>query len=286
MEEQLIQLLTTTQSPQEAPRTQAEQQLQSLYPHADFQLALVTVASHDSVHLPVRQAALLSLKKLVLDGWSEQFDEHKGSVHVTEQNKLRIRNSLLELATNGALDRKVKAIASYVVSKIASVDFPDQWPDLLSTLMHIIPTGNEGQVHGALKVLSELVDDALDDVKFFPVARDLVKVVYDVAINEGQKAALRALAVSIFRGCFEILEMIMEDHKAEVKAFTEEVLSQWTPFFIGVMKTKLPEPPSEQEQHDDTPSAEAYKGLVSLKLQVVKVSTFLLYDDCNSNLFL
>lgn len=271
MEDQLIQLLSATQSSQEAPRTQAEQQLQSLYPHADFQLGLVAIASHESVPLNIRQAALLTLKKFVLDSWSDQFDENKGSVLVTEENKVRIRNSLLELATSDTLDRKVKAIASYVVSKIASVDFPEQWPDLLPTLLHIIPTGNEGQVHGGLKVLLELVDDAFDDVKFFPVARDLVKVVYDVAINEGQKSTLRALAVNVFRGCFEILEMIMEDHKAEVKAFAEEVLSQWTPFFISVMKTRLPDPPSEQEENDEAPNAEAYKGLVSLKLQVVKV---------------
>ena len=65
--------------------------------------------------------------------------------------------------------------------------------------------------------------------------------------------------------------MVMEDHKAAVKAFADEVLSQWTPFFISVMNTKLPDPPSEQEENEDAPNAEAYRGLVSLKLQVVKV---------------
>lgn len=44
------------------------------------------------------------------------------------------------------------------------------------------------------------------------------------------------------------------------------------PFFIGVLKTRLSEPPSEQEENDETPNAETYKGLIALKLQVVKVS--------------
>lgn len=45
------------------------------------------------------------------------------------------------------------------------------------------------------------------------------------------------------------------------------------PFFIGVLNTKLSDPPSEQEETDEAPNAETYKGLVSLKLQVVKVTS-------------
>ncbi|KAF2661335.1 ARM repeat-containing protein [Lophiostoma macrostomum CBS 122681] len=271
MEEQVAQLLAATQAASDAPRKQAEQQLQSLWPRPEYALALLAIASHDSAPHNIRQAALLALKQFVLACWSPTFDEFKGQVLVPDDNKLRIREALLELATSDQLERRVKASASYVVSKIASSDFPEEWPDLLQKLMHIIPNGTEGQLHGALKVLSELVDDSFNEDTFFRVATDLVKVVYDVAINESRKPTLRALAVSVFRGCFDILEMVMEDHKAEVKAFAEEVLNQWQPFFISVMKTKLPDPPSEQEENEDSPNAETYRGLVSLKLQVVKV---------------
>ncbi|KAF2800928.1 ARM repeat-containing protein [Melanomma pulvis-pyrius CBS 109.77] len=271
MEEQLVQLLATTQAAQETPRRQAEQQLESLYGRQDFPLGLVAVASHDSVALNIRQAALLYLKKLVLAGWSQHFDEFKDQVLISDESKVHIREALLALSTTDQLDRKIKAAASVVVSKIASADFPEQWPDLLPKLMHIIPNGADGQLHGALKVLGELVDDCLNEEQFFSVARDIVKVVYDVAVNEARKPTLRALAVSVFRGCFDILEMVMEDHKAPVKAFADEVLTQWTPFFIKVMETRLPDPPSEQEENEDSPNAETYRGLVSLKLQVVKV---------------
>ncbi|KAJ8105858.1 hypothetical protein OPT61_g9927 [Boeremia exigua] len=63
--------------------------------------------------------------------------------------------------------------------------------------------------------------------------------------------------------------MILEDHKASVKGFADEMLNQWLPFFINVLKTKLADPPSEQEENDEAPNAETYKGLISLKLQVV-----------------
>ncbi|KAF2735470.1 ARM repeat-containing protein [Polyplosphaeria fusca] len=271
MEEQLVQLLAATQSAQETPRKQAEQHLLSLYGQAEFPLGLVSIASHESVPLNIRQAALLSLKTFVLAAWSPVFDEFKGQVLLSDEHKVQIREALLNIATTDQADRKIKAAASYVVSKIANADFPEQWPDLLQKLMHIIPSATDGQLHGALKVLDDLVDDSFNDEQFFTSARDLVKVVYDVAVNDSRKPTLRALAVSVFRGCFDILEMVMEDHKADVKAFADEVLNHWTPFFINVMKTRLPDPPTEQEENDDAPNAQAYNGLVALKLQVVKV---------------
>lgn len=274
MNDQLVQLLSATQTAQEAPRNQAEQQLQSLYGHQDFPLALVEIAQHESVPLNIRQAALLSLKQLVLAGWSESLDEFKGQLLVSDENKIKIRQLLMELATADQLDRKLKAAASLVVSKIASADFPEQWPDLLTNLLTLIPNASDGQLHGALKVLGELVDDCFNEATFFGVAEQLIKVVHDVAVNEARKPNLRALAVSVFRGCFDILEMVMEDHKAAVKNFADGVLQQWNPFFLSVMKARLPNPPSEQEENDDAPNAEAYRGLVALKLQVVKVSIF------------
>ncbi|KAF2189574.1 ARM repeat-containing protein [Zopfia rhizophila CBS 207.26] len=271
MEEQLVQLLSATQSAQDAPRMEAESQLKSLYGHSEFSLGLVNIASHDNVPLNIRQSALLALKNFVLAGWSPQFDEFKGQVLISDEQKGRIRDLLLELATREQLDRKIKTAASYVVSKIASSDFPEQWPDLLPKLMQIIPTGGDGQLHGALKVLDELVDDCFNEEQFFSVARDLVKVIYDVAVNEARKPTLRALAVSVFRGCFDILEMVLEDHKAAVKTFADEILGQWNPFFINVMNTRLPAPPTEEEESQDSANAETYRGLVALKLQVVKV---------------
>ncbi|PVI08592.1 ARM repeat-containing protein [Periconia macrospinosa] len=271
MEDQLVQLLSATQTAQEAPRKQAEEQLQSLYGHHDFPIALVEIARHAHVPINIRQASLLYLKQLVLAGWSDNMDTFKGRLLVSDQEKPKIRQLLLELATTDDLDRKLKAAASLVVSKIASADYPDQWPDLLTILLNLIPNATDGQLHGALKVLGELVDDCFNETQFFSVAKQLIKVVHGVAVNDARKPTLRALACSVFRDCFEILEMVMEDHKAEVKSFADEVLQEWNPFFITTMKTRLPNPPSEAEENEDTPNAELYRGLVALKLQVVKI---------------
>ncbi|KAI9852334.1 MAG: hypothetical protein M1838_001039 [Thelocarpon superellum] len=272
MEQQLLHLLAETQSPAEAPRTHAEQQLKELYPNEAFPLSLCSIASHTSVPLNLRQSALLILKTFVVSSWSPSFDEFKGTVLVSDATKEQLRNGVLNIATSNdeTDDRKVKAAASYVVSKIASVDFPDQWSGLLPHLLQVIPQGTLSQVHGALKVLSDLVEDGLNEDQFFSVARDLVKVVFDVATNDTRKSTLRALAVSIFRGCFATLDLVMDSHRAAVKAFADEVLNAWMPFFVETMKKALPVIPKEDEESREGGPQQEWRGVIALKLQVIK----------------
>ncbi|KAJ2972713.1 hypothetical protein NUW58_g9128 [Xylaria curta] len=150
-------------------------------------------------------------------------------------------------------------------SKIANLDWPERWPDLLPTLLNTIPTGNENQLHGALKVLSDLVEESLSDDQFFSMARDIVKVVYDAATNENRRLGLRALAVSVFRGCFDLLDTVKEEHHKEVSAFAEEALNTWFPFCLETLKLQLPD---RDPQSNMQP--QSWNGLVTLKFQIVK----------------
>jgi len=281
MEDQLVQLLSATQTAQEDTRKQAEQQLLSLYGHQELPLGLIGIACHDSVPLNIRQAALLYLKSLVLAGWSDSLDEWKGQALVTEENKAILRQQLLALATRDELDRKLKAAAGLVVSKIAIADYPIEWPELLDTLLTLIPNATDGQLHGALRLLGELVEDSFNETTFFSIAPQMIKQLYDVAINDQRKPTLRALACKVFHGCFDILEMVLEDHKAMVKNFADEVLKDWIPFFVNVLNARLPDPPSLDEEEHDAPNAIFYKGQIAFKLQVVKVSR----DECSNTAF-
>lgn len=270
MEQEIVHLLADTQSPHEGPRKNAELQLRQLYTNDGFASALISVAAQEQFGLQARQSALLYLKRYIQEVWSPQLEEYKGQTCIeSEDERKRIRNMLLELSTTEGQERKIKSAASSVVSKIATVDWPDQWPELLPTVLHVINNGSDGQIHGAMKVLMELVDDCFNEEQFFKVARDLVSTVYHVAINDARSPILRALAVSVFRSCFDILEMVMEDHKAAVKGFAEETLNDWFPFFIATLKAPLPPAPVEGES--DAAVSEHYRGLVALKLQVVKV---------------
>ena len=154
---------------------------------------------------------------------------------------------------------------SYVVGKIANVDYPENWPDLLDNVLAVIRSGTDFQLHGALRVLSDLVDNSLSEAQFFTAAKGIVEVLYHVALNTNRRTILRALAVSVFRSSFDLMDMVKDDHMKEVKGFAQEALQGWLPFFHDVMKMPFP----DREPGSATQPA-AWNGVVALKLQVVK----------------
>jgi hypothetical protein len=127
-----------------------------------------------------------------------------------------------------------------------------------------MPSGTDAQLHGALRTLQDLVEDSLSDEQFFSVARDIIKACYDVALNENRKQNHRSLAVLVFRSCFDLMDIVKDDHKKEVKTFAEEVLSGWLPFLEQVIKSPLP----PLDQPGSQP--ESWYGPVALKDQAVK----------------
>ena len=271
MEEQLVQLLAATQSTAQGPRQQAEESLQQLHANEALPLSLVSIAANTSVNLSVRQAALLNLKNYVLAGWSQEFDEFKNDIPLNDETKSRVRSSLLELSTTEGVDRKVQTAASYVVSKIASADYPEQWPDLLQIVLGILQSNpSDARLHGTLKVLNELVEDGLDESQFFPSAQELVNSIHTVAVNEQRRPKLRALAVRILKECFNTLQVMLEDRKAEIKTFVDQSMTAWFDLLLNIINTQLPEHPDGWDDSEDGP-VERYRGLVALKIQVSRV---------------
>jgi hypothetical protein len=268
MEDQLLGLLADTLSSAAAPRKQAEEQLKQATVQPAFPGSLAAIACHGDVAVEIRQSALLSLRTFVEKNWSGH-DENGPTIMIEEGVKEQLRTSMLELATSQEADRKVTVAASYVVSKIANVDFPESWPTLLPNLLALISNGGDGQIRGAIKVLSDLVEDSLSEDQFFAVARDITSVAYSVAANEDRQASLRAKSVSIFRSTFDIMDMVKDEHGQEVKGYAEEVIAAWSPFFMELLQHMLPPRPEDGEE-DANAGAHSWKGMITLKLQVVK----------------
>ncbi|KAI4214851.1 MAG: hypothetical protein LQ351_002564 [Letrouitia transgressa] len=268
MEQQVLELLAATLESATETRSNAERHLEQLYANEAFPISLISIASHKSVDLSLRQAALLALKTLVLRAWSPSIDEFQGTVLVNDATKEQVRQSLLTIATSGDGERKIVAAASYVVSKIAGADFPDQWPALLPTLLQLIPGVDDARLHGILVVLGNLVEDGFDEEQFGKSAIDLVSSIYDIATDGRKKLTSRALAISIFRACFDTMELMYQTDKASVKQFMQQLSDAWSPFFIEVLRMPLPQIPSEDEGEESSTSS--WRGVVALKTQVVK----------------
>ncbi|KAK8090774.1 Importin-beta domain-containing protein [Apiospora phragmitis] len=260
MEDQLVQVLANTQLAAEGPRKQAELDLKQAQANPAYPLSLVNIASHTSISVEIRQQAISVLRLFI-----EEKLERRERRWPSDAAKDQIRPILLELALHS--ERKIKSAASFAVGRIANADFPERWPALLPTLFGSINSGDELHLHGALKILCDLVDESLSDDQFFSMAQDIVKVVYEVAVGESdRKPILRALAVSVFRGCFDLMDQVKEDHPQDVKAFAEQALAGWFPFFLQTMK--LPLPPLPETELDNQP--EEWNGIIALKLQVVR----------------
>ena len=273
MEQQVLEILASTLDLSAALRKEAELRLQSLYANDAFPISLVSIASHKSVPLQHRQAALLALKTLVSKLWSSSLEEYEGPGTLTDAVKDQVRQAVLAIATADEEERKIIAAASYVVGKIASADFPEQWPSLLPTLLGLVPQAGPVQLYGVLVVLSNLVEDGFDEEQFSTSAAELVTCLYNVAVDGQKKFMTRALAISIFRACFDTMELVYQTNREAVHQFLQQLTDVWTPFFIEIVKMPLPQRPSEEEING---VRSEWQGTIALKTQAVKVCHLLL----------
>jgi hypothetical protein len=115
MEDTLLRLLADTHLPAEGPRKQAELHLKAAQTEPAFPSSLAAIASHTSVGLEIRQSALLVLRKFVEKNWGGEFDEdgERREVEIPEQTKEQLRGVMLELATSGETDRKIRSAARF-----------------------------------------------------------------------------------------------------------------------------------------------------------------------------
>ncbi len=265
MDEHLAQLLANTHDKNEGPRKRAELDLLHSQRNPEFPLSLARIGVHTGAPVEIRQAALTYLRKFIEKNWAPDDAASGPQIPVSDDTRDYLRRAVLDLVLSPEDERKVKVAASYVVSKIAVADFPHGWPALLPSVLATMPAGTDAQLHGALRILQDLVEESLTGEQFFTVARDIVQACYDVAVNEARKPTHRSLAVLVFRSCFDLMDIVKEYHLKEVKAFAEEVLSGWLPFLEQVIKSPLP------PLVDDSGSQpESWYGPIALKDQAVK----------------
>lgn len=61
-----------------------------------------------------------------------------------------------------------------IVSEIASSDWPDEWPDLLDSLVQLLKSGQPDSVHGAMRVMTDFVSADLSEDQLLPLSSTLL----------------------------------------------------------------------------------------------------------------
>lgn len=108
MEDQLIQLLSSTQLPDQVPRQQAEIELLHARTNPAYPQSLANIAAHTSVETNIRQSALSTLRLFIEKNWSEEDLDDEPQIPISDDTRLSLKQTLLDLSVSHEEDRKVK----------------------------------------------------------------------------------------------------------------------------------------------------------------------------------
>jgi hypothetical protein len=67
-----------------------------------------------------------------------------------------------------------------MMSVIASCDWPDEYPELLSSLITLLSSNAPNSVHGAMQVFAEFIKDDMTEDQILPVLRQLLPVLLTI----------------------------------------------------------------------------------------------------------
>ncbi|KAK4191799.1 putative importin-11 [Podospora australis] len=149
-------LEAATISTDHSQRQSASQQLQSWESHPDYFPSLQTIFLDKSARREIRYLAIIVLKNGI-----DRYWRPKAKHAIRPAEKQLIRSRLLQ----GSIDEEDRAFALHnalVTAKIVRIDYPDEWPDVIPTVMNIARTSKDGNpVHlgGALLVLLRVVKE-------------------------------------------------------------------------------------------------------------------------------
>ncbi|KAI0319475.1 armadillo-type protein [Amylostereum chailletii] len=192
-------------------------------------LALTQIITSQDAESSLRQIPSIMLRKYVKERWSPYFAQFKGNAPPVEV-KDKLRSALFGSLSDP--DRKIRSLSAHTLSTIANCDWPDEYPDLLNSLIRLLSSGSPDSIHGAMELFTEFIRADLTEDQTLPVLRDLLPVLLGIlGANEQHSAFTRSQTIAVFRQCVEALFMVKEQHPQAVKEASASVLPVWLDAF-------------------------------------------------------
>ncbi|KAF9011181.1 armadillo-type protein [Cyathus striatus] len=255
---QIAECLKATLSSNTNVRIAAELKLAEFFTSPEAGLALSQLILAQDADSSLRQSASISLRKYVKERWSPFFPSFKGSAPPVEI-KSQVRQAVFQGLSDR--DRKIRSLCAHTLSEIANCDWPDEYPDLLNSLIGLLSSGSPDSVHGAMQVFTEFIKSDLTEDQILPVLRQLLPVLLSILGSaETHSAPTRARTVSVFRQCVTALFMVKDQHPQAVKEAIASVLPVW----LEAFKVLLDMDPS-----NDVSNANNWDGLL-VRIQIFK----------------
>lgn len=180
MDGQVLQCLEATLSPHKELRRNAEEQLKQLYLHPEGGLSLARILLAPGAQSAQRQSAGILLQQYIFQHWSAASDNFQDPLTPVE-----IKGQIRPIIFHGLSDEesKIRSASAFALSSIARYDWPDEYPDLLSSLISLLKSGSNTSVHGAMRVIAEFVKNDLSEDQLLPVVNELVPALLTVLVN-------------------------------------------------------------------------------------------------------
>ncbi|SCU86384.1 LAMI_0D01838g1_1 [Lachancea mirantina] len=237
----LVQVITGAQSSEKDERKNAETELfRACNQDAGKTLAsLVNIASQPDQLLPVRQFALLSLRKFITMYWSAGFESYVGPPGVNEEYKTMIRQTLLRLCLDDNQENKIIQGSSYCVVQIAAVEFPDEWPELLDSVYGAIMNSRSVS---AVCVLIEIFDDVVSEEIFFQtdVGFRTIEIALTILKNPDTSVEAKCAAARLYRTCLSQLQSPMVNTQPHIKETVVRHVNEAFNILFGLLQELTP----------------------------------------------
>ncbi|KAI5949566.1 hypothetical protein KGF54_005443 [Candida jiufengensis] len=235
----ILQLIVNQSSPDNNIRRSAELEFNQLVksnPNESFYLIL-EASINKSLPINLRQSCLLNLKRLVPQYWSMGFNSFIGPP-VSQDLKNLIRSKLLEL-TFTTDNSKLRNGAAYAIVQIASVDYPDEWPELMNSLYQATTDfNNNNAMLGGLQVLTDLFDDLINEDQFWDggVGNEVTGHLHLIFKNNSIDIPVKNQALKLYESVLEILRSPEAFENNKRKQFTINQINISLEIFSSLLK--------------------------------------------------
>lgn len=259
LKQNLLATLGASLSFDQNERVKAEDQIKIFETTEEYGVILTEVTIELNCQQEIRQLASVLLKQYVDSHWSSLSEEKFKPPEATEQVKAFIRCNL----PSGLKDdsSKIRTSVAYAISRIASFDWPDAWPELFPLLMEALHSMNANIIHGTMRVFTELAGEVTDlqiphvAPVIFP---EMLKIFANPEVYGIRTSARAAHIFSIIAGLIGLMKKVY-------KGIDKQHLYPYLPDFLNTCSQQLSTP--------DGPTSDC-----GFKMEILKALEILVKD--------
>ncbi|XP_068617369.1 importin-7 [Battus philenor] len=246
----LTEILRATIDPNQ--RQQAEDQLTQIHKIIGFAPSLLQVVMLNDVQIPVRQAAVVYLKNMVMTGWQEKEPEEgePASFSIHEQDRAMIRDMIVDAIIQAPDIIRVQLCVC--LKTIIKNDFPTRWTQIVDKIHIYLQNPEPNSWMGALLCLYQLIKSfeyytVEKRIPLMEAMNLLLPMMYNLIVNLQPDESMESVLIQkLILKCFYGLTK----YNLPLELITKEVFTKWMEVLRSIMERPVPEHTLQVDEDD------------------------------------